>query len=103
MINTIGEAALQQSIRLSASSGAQQQEAEFRKAEKKRESRPVEKSEETPAPELKMEEGEEPKKRTVIERGEIIVEKYDADGKLLSKTPPGYVPFEERVQADLYG
>ena len=97
MINAIGEAALQQSIRLSASSGVQQQEAEIKKAEKKREYRPVEKSEETPAPKLEMESSEEPKKRTVIERGEIIVEKYDAEGKLLSKTPPGYVPFEERV------
>jgi hypothetical protein len=44
-----------------------------------------------------MESDERPKKRTVIERGEIIVEKYDAEGKLVSKTPPGYVPFEERV------
>ena len=97
MINAIGEATLQQNIRLSASSGVQQQEAEIRKAEKKREYRPVEKSEETSATELKMENGEELTKRTVIERGEIIIEKYDADGKLLSKTPPGYVPFEERV------
>jgi hypothetical protein len=97
MIHAIGEAALQQGIRLSASSGVQQQEAEIRKTERKREDRPIEKSEDTPAPKLKMESNEEPKKRTVIERGEIIVEKYDADGKLVSKTPPGYVPFEERV------
>jgi hypothetical protein len=97
MINAIGEAALQQSIRLSAAGSAQQQEAEFKKTEKQRAYRPVEKSEDTPAPELEMESDEAPKKRTVIERGEIIVEKYDAEGKLVSKTPPGYVPFEERV------
>jgi hypothetical protein len=97
MINAIGEAALQQSIRLSATGSVQQQEADFKKTEKQRANRPVEKSEDTPAPELEMESDERPKKRTVIERGEIIVEKYDAEGKLVSKTPPGYVPFEERV------
>ena len=97
MINAIGEAAIQQSIRFSVSSSVQQHEAEIKKTDKKREYRPVEKSEDSTAPKLEMESSEETKKRTVIERGEIIVEKYDADGKLLSKTPPGYVPFEERV------
>jgi hypothetical protein len=97
MINAIGEAALQQGVRLSASGSVQQQETELKKTEKLREYRPVEKSEASPAPELEMESDERPKKRTVIEHGEIIVEKYDAEGKLVSKTPPGYVPFEERV------
>lgn len=97
MLNAIGEAAVQQSIRFSASSTVQQQEAEVKKTDRQREYRPIEQSEETTDPKLKMECEEEPKKRTVIEHGEIIVEKYDAEGKLVSKIPPGYVPFTERV------
>lgn len=97
MINAIGEAAIQQSIRLSASSSVQHQEAEFKKTERQRENRPVEKPEDASNPELEKENSEKPTNRMVIERGAIIVEKYDAEGKLISKTPPGYVPFAERV------
>lgn len=97
MINAIGEAALQQSIRLSASSGVQQQEAELKKTERQRENRPVVKSEGAEDPKLEKDESEKPTNRMAIERGAIIVERYDAEGRLISKTPPGYVPIAERV------
>ena len=38
---------------------------------------------------------EDMKSRTNLEDGQIIIEKYDSDGKLIKKIPPGYVPFGE--------
>lgn len=35
--------------------------------------------------------------RTTIEEGKVILEKYDKDGKLIQRIPPGYVPFGERA------
>ena len=34
---------------------------------------------------------EEKKTKNVIENGKLIVEQYDKNGKLICKTPPGYL------------
>jgi hypothetical protein len=34
--------------------------------------------------------------KNVIENGTLIVEQYDRHGKLISKTPPGYLPPGEK-------
>ena len=69
----------------------------MKKTERLRENRPVEKPEDSQQPEMEKEESEKPKNRMAIERGAIIIEKYDSEGRLISKTPPGYVPIAERV------
>ena len=38
---------------------------------------------------------ESQKTRTRLEDGKIIVDVYDGDGRLLKRTPPGYLPFGE--------
>jgi hypothetical protein len=35
--------------------------------------------------------------RNIIENGKVILEKYDEDGKLIQRVPPGYVPFGEKA------
>jgi hypothetical protein len=35
--------------------------------------------------------------RNVIENGKVIVEQYDRHGKLIRKTPPGYLPLGENI------
>ena len=30
-----------------------------------------------------------------LEQGKLIVERYDQNGKLIRKTPPGYLPFDQ--------
>ena len=40
---------------------------------------------------------EETTTRNVIENGTLIVEQYDRHGKLLRKTPPGFLPPSEKV------
>jgi len=37
------------------------------------------------------------KSRNSLEEGQWIVEKYDSDGKLVKKIPPGFLPFGETV------
>jgi hypothetical protein len=39
---------------------------------------------------------EEKTTKTVIENGTLIVEQYDRHGKLIRKTPPGYLPPGEK-------
>jgi hypothetical protein len=34
--------------------------------------------------------------KNVIENGTLIVEQYDRHGKLIRKTPPGYLPPDEK-------
>jgi hypothetical protein len=37
------------------------------------------------------------KSRNRFVDGKLIVEKYDEDGNLVKKNPPGYLPIGERV------
>jgi hypothetical protein len=38
---------------------------------------------------------EQVKTRNRLEDGKVIVEKYDEDGRLVRRTPPGFLPFGE--------
>jgi len=64
--------------------------------EKMRERRPVEASEGSPEPKLKWE-GETRTKTIIDENNRVVVERYNEDGELVNKTPPGYVPLSERL------
>ena len=35
--------------------------------------------------------------KTVIEKGNLIIEQYDRHGRLIRKTPPGYLPPGEKI------
>ena len=63
------------------------------KNDKTREMRPVENAEDSP--ELKMDLQEETTTKTTVEENHIIVERYNKEGKLVNKTPPGFVPLSE--------
>ncbi|MBW1781976.1 MAG: hypothetical protein JRL30_14690 [Deltaproteobacteria bacterium] len=64
--------------------------------EKIRERRPVENSEESPEPKPK-EHGKSRTKTTIDENNVIVVERYNEEGELVNKTPPGYVPLSETL------
>jgi hypothetical protein len=38
-------------------------------------------------------------KKNVFEDGKLVVETYDDDGKLIRKTPPGFIPFNQEVNS----
>lgn len=97
MINAIGEATVQQVVRAHHNSPVNNQLINEEKTEQIRRERPVEASDNTPRSEFNAAEDQNTTTKHSIEDGQVIVEKYDENGKLLKKTPPGYVPFEEMV------
>jgi hypothetical protein len=63
--------------------------------DKARENRPVENTDNSAK--SKMTPNTETKTDTVIVDTEVIVEKYDSDGKLINMVPPGYVPLSTSI------
>ena len=90
MINAIGEATMQQFVRSNYNSATYDKDLEVQKAEKVKEQRPVEETENGHQPEMKSE--EDLQTRNKFEDGKLIVEKYDDAGRLVKVTPPGYLP-----------
>ena len=97
MINAIGEATMQQFIRMNYNAEIFDRDHEVQKTEKIIAQRPVEKSEDGHKSELSSQSNETMRSRNSLEEGQLIVEKYDSDGKLVKKIPPGYLPFGETV------
>jgi len=97
MINAIGEATMQQFVRSNYVSGTYDKDLEGQKTEKIREQRPVEESEKGHRPEMDMKSEEDLKSRNILEDGILLVEKYDGNGRLVSVTPPGYLPPGEKI------
>ena len=68
---------------------------EIQKTDKVRKERPVEKGNEGQKPEMNLQSQGNLETRNNIVDGKLVVEKYDEDGKLIRKIPPGYLPFGE--------
>jgi hypothetical protein len=96
MIDAISDAAMQHTIRANYNSENQEQAVIAKKNDRIREKRPVEKSEKSLKSQMNLRDEQDTKAKNIIEDdGEIIVEKYDKDGRLIRKIPPGYLPFGE--------
>ena len=92
MINAIGEATMQQIVRSNYNSETYDKDLEAQKADKVKEHRPVENSDDAHKPGMDLKSEEEVKTRNSLEDGQIVVESYDDSGKLLKISPPGYLP-----------
>ena len=97
MLNAIGEATMQQFVRSNYNSGTHDRDLEVQKAQKVKEQRPVEKSEDGQQAEMNLKSEEELKTRNSLNDGQLVVEKYDESGRLVKVTPPGYLPPGERA------
>jgi hypothetical protein len=97
MINAIGEATMQQFVRTNFNAETYSKDLEVRKTDKIRARRPVEKSDDGQKPEMNFQTQENIRSRNNLEDGQLVVEKYTEDGKLVKKIPPGYLPFGEMV------
>ena len=97
MIHAIGEATIQKTIRSSVEGTDAEKAATQQKAHQVRQQRPVEKSDEgrRAEPDRKDHGQEAQYSRHLLEEGQIVVERYDKSGRLIRKSPPGYVPFGE--------
>ena len=97
MINAIGEAAVQQFVRTNYNAETFEKDLAVQKTDKVREQRPVAKGDDGQKPEMNLQSQANMKSRNSFVDGKLIVEKYDENGKLVKKTPPGYLPIGERV------
>jgi hypothetical protein len=95
MINAIGDVAMQQTVRVNHSNENHEQAAIVKRAEEIKEKRPIEKTDKSANSELNQRKDENTTARNIVEDGKIVVEKYDEDGRLVRKIPPGYLPFGE--------
>jgi len=95
MINAIGEATVQQFVRTSYDAGVFAKDQEIKKNDRIKEPRPVEESDDSQKSEMDLRSRDNMKTRNSLVDGRLIVEHYDKDGKLIKKTPPGYLPFGE--------
>ncbi len=66
-----------------------------RQNDKAREERPVENAENSSKSKMNLR--NETKTDTIIVENEVVVEKYDGNGKLINMTPPGYVPLNKMI------
>ena len=97
MINAISESTIQQFARTSYNVETSDKDLAIQKTDKIRKQRPVEKGDDGQKTELNLQNQANMKTRNSIEDGKLVVEKYDEDGNLVRKTPPGYLPIGERV------
>ncbi|MEA3436341.1 MAG: hypothetical protein U9R43_07725 [Thermodesulfobacteriota bacterium] len=97
MINAIGEASIQQTMRTNQNNVVYDKEIIEQKATQAIQERPVEKKDDTPRSKMDTQSQDMTSTRNIIENGKVILEKYDEDGKLIQRVPPGYVPFGERA------
>ena len=98
MINAIGEAAVQQNLRANHNLTITDKDMAEQRVEQLRKERPVEKADESRNQGMNPGHDENnTTSRQQIEDGRIVLEKYDENGRLVEKIPPGYLPFEEIV------
>ena len=95
MINAIAEATVQQFVRTSYNFEKFGKDLNIQKTDKIKKQRPIEGSEDGQKSEMSLQSQDNTTSRNSLEDGRIIVEKYDENGKLIKKTPPGFLPFGE--------
>ena len=97
MINAIGEATMQQFVRTSYNAETYHKDTAVQKTDKVRQQRPVEKGDDGQKPEMNLQSQTNMTSRNSFVDGTLVVEKYDEDGNLVKRTPPGYLPIGEMV------
>ena len=95
MINAIAEVTLQQFLRTSYNSEKFGKDQDIQKTNKIKKRRPVEGSEDGQKSEMSLQPQNNTATSNSLEDGRIIIEKYDKNGKLIKKTPPGLLPSGE--------
>jgi hypothetical protein len=91
MLNAIGEATMQYTVRANYDSEMHDGDLAVKKSDQIRRQRPVEKTQDSSGSELNLKQEEQLRRKNSLEDGEIIVEEYNEDGEIVRKIPPGYV------------
>lgn len=91
MLNAIGEATVQHTVRANHDSEMYGQNIAVKKSHQIKEQRPIEKTGKGSKAEIGLKKEEDTKRKNAFEDGNIIVEEYNENGEIVRKTPPGYV------------
>jgi hypothetical protein len=97
MLNAIGEATMQHTVRANYDSEINGQDIAVKKSDQVRKQRPVEKAEDSSKSKMQLKQEEDTRRKNTFEDGDIIVEEYDENGQIVRKTPPGYILTNEMV------
>lgn len=98
MLNAIGEATMQHTVRANYESEFHNQDLAVKKSDQIRKQRPVEKAQDSSKSKMHLKQQEEDTRRkNTFENGDIIVEEYTEDGQIVRKIPPGYILSNEMV------
>jgi len=97
MLNAIGEATIQQTVRTNYDSEVYNQDLAVKKGDQIRKQRPVEKAEDSSKSKMDLKQEEDVRRKNAFENGDIIVEEYNENGQIVRKIPPGYVLTDEMV------
>ncbi|MCU0590071.1 MAG: hypothetical protein MUC57_01180 [Desulfobacterales bacterium] len=95
MLDIVGETVAQQMARVILPAGGAEKDAGTQKVEAVREVRSVEETNQSENARSDAGTGGNTTTRNRLEEGKVIVEKYDEDGRLVRRTPPGFLPFGE--------
>lgn len=95
MFDIVGETVVQQVGRGVLPANGAEKDASAQKTQAVREVRPVETSNESEKARSEAGADGSTTTRNRLEEGRVIVEKYDEDGRLVRRTPPGFLPFGE--------
>ena len=95
MLDIIGEATGQERFRSGSYSGRMGEGVFIQNSEQIREKQPVETFQKGEGAKSEGGTDEGTIKRTKLEDGNIIIETYTEDGKLVRITPPGYLPIDK--------
>lgn len=97
MINAIGEATLQNTVRTNHNNELNDKMVKEQEAVQTREERPVENTEQTSESKMNFDDNTNTRTKHTIVEGKIVFERYNSEGKLILKVPPGYVPITEKA------
>jgi hypothetical protein len=97
MLNAIGEATMQQTVRANYDSEIHTQDLAVKKSDQIRKQRPVEKAEDSSKSKMQLKQEEDTRRKNAFEDGDIIIEEYNEDGQIVRKIPPGYILSNEMV------
>jgi hypothetical protein len=95
MFDIVGDAVVQQVARVMVPASGTEKDVRTLKAEAALAARPVEHSDQSEKARSETGADEKSMTRNRLEDGKVIVEKYDEDGRLVRRTPPGFLPFGE--------
>ena len=94
MINAIGDAAVQQTIRMGHHHALNDKTVAEQEAAQVRDQRPVENSDSSAKPDMNLQHDNTTTRHEIVD-GRVIFERYNSEGRLIQRVPPGYVPFGE--------